>query len=146
MRSRPEYSTILRKISVFFARREHVNVGARKKRELRFIVLMLLLPVAQFLVFWLYVNFNSILMAFRLEQGGEYVYTFHNFNRFFVELKAAGGTMWTQIKNSLSFFPVSVCVTLPLSFVFSYFLYKKVPGTGFSGCCSICRPSCPPCR
>ena len=113
-----------------FRKREHVNVGARKKRELRFIVLMLLLPVAQFLVFWLYVNFNSILMAFRLEQGGEYVYTFHNFNRFFVELKAAGGTMWTQIKNSLSFFPVSVCVTLPLSFVFSYFLYKKVPGTG----------------
>lgn len=113
-----------------FRKREQVNVGARKKRELRFIVLMLILPVAQFLVFWLYVNFNSILMAFRLEQGGEYVYTLHNFNRFFIELKAAGGTMWTQIKNSLSFFPVSVLITLPISFVFSYFLYKKVPGTG----------------
>ena len=106
------------------------NIGARRKRELRFIVLMLAFPVAQFLVFWLYVNYNSILMAFRVEQDGMYVYTLHNFKRFFLELDAAGGTMWQQIKNSLLFFTVSVFITLPLSFVFSYFLYKKVPGSG----------------
>lgn len=117
--------------NIFIFRAENRgNLGARRKKELRFIVLMLAFPVAQFLLFWLYVNYNSILMAFRVEQDGTYIYTLHNFKRFFLELDAAGGVMWQQIKNSLLFFPVSVFITLPLSFVFSYFLYKKVPGSG----------------
>ncbi len=110
-------------------KRRQKSLVTRNTRQRRFIFLMLLFPIAQFLVFWVYVNFNSILMAFRLEQDGEFVYTLHNFKTFFVELRAASGNMMKMVKNSLSFFPVSVCITLPLSFIFSYFLYKKVPGS-----------------
>lgn len=36
-----------------------------KFKERIFIAVMLIVPVGNFLVFWLYVNFNSILMAFQ---------------------------------------------------------------------------------
>lgn len=112
-----------------FSEKHRENMAARRKKELRFVFLMLLFPLAQFALFWVYVNFQSILMAFRLEQDGEIIYTLENFRRFFIELRATSGVMLKLIKNSVSFFPVSVFITLPLSFVFSYFLYKKVPGS-----------------
>lgn len=90
---------------------------------------MLLFPLLQFSLFWVYVNYQSILLAFKLEQNGEVFITLENFRRFFIELKATSGLMTKLIGNSLSFFPVSVFITLPLSFVFSYFLFKKVPGS-----------------
>lgn len=111
-----------------FSEKHRENIAARRKKELRFVFLMLLFPLAQFALFWVYVNYQSILMAFKLEQNGEVFYTLENFRRFFVELKASTGVMGKLIENSVSFFPVSVFVTLPLSFVFSYFLYKRVPG------------------
>ena len=109
-----------------FFKKEDSSKKTKAKHDTRFIALMLLFPIVQFLVFWVYVNYRSILLAFQLESNGEIVWTFHNFRRFFEEIKASN-TMWTNIKNSLLFFPVSVGITLPLSFFASYFLFKKVP-------------------
>lgn len=107
--------------------------GSKKtkaKHDTRFVALMLLFPVVQFLVFWVFVNYRSILLAFQLEIDGEIIWTLHNFKRFFSEIQASN-VMMTNIRNSLLFFPVSVFITLPLSFLASYFLFKKVPLASF---------------
>lgn len=113
-----------------FSKNREQTLLSRKKQKKRFIILMLAFPIAQFLVFWVYVNFNSILLAFQMEMDGEIIYTFQNFKRFFIEVEASGGKMLQIIKNTIKFFPVNVFITLPLSFIFSYFLFKKVPGSG----------------
>jgi len=122
-------SDYLTRYVFIFSKKHRESIAARRKKELRFVFFMLLFPLAQFALFWVYVNYQSILLAFKLEQNGEVFYTLENFRRFFIELKASTGVMGKLIKNSVSFFPVSVFITLPLSFVFSYFLYKKVPGS-----------------
>ena len=38
----------------------------KKMKDTGFILLFLAVPVANFLVFWLYVNFDSILLAFQI--------------------------------------------------------------------------------
>lgn len=45
-----------------------------------FIIEMLALPVLHFLLFWLYVNFSSITLAFKDEWTG--AFTFRHFERF----------------------------------------------------------------
>lgn len=115
---------------IFIFGKNRKQVSTKQKQDTRFIALMLAFPIAQFLVFWLYVNYRSILLAFQIEIDGAMHWTFANFQRFFLEMKASTN-MWTYIRNSLSFFPVSVFITLPLSFISSYFLFKKVPCASF---------------
>ena len=56
----------------------------RRKRNI-FLVVMLALPVLQWLIFWLYVNFSSIMLSFQTKQG---VFTFNNFTTLFHEFQA----------------------------------------------------------
>ena len=123
-------SNYFNKYILCFFEKSDSSKKTKAKHDTRFIALMLLFPVVQFLVFWVYVNYRSILLAFQLELDGEIIWTFHNFKRFFSEIQASN-VMMTNIRNSLLFFPVSVFITLPLSFLSSYFLFKKVPLASF---------------
>ncbi|NMA05012.1 MAG: sugar ABC transporter permease [Acholeplasmataceae bacterium] len=87
---------------------------------------MLLIPITQFLIFWVYVNFNSILMAFQKFDGDTVTYTLDNFIRFFDEIKLGDSNLRIAIKNTMSLFLVNIGIILPLSLLFAYFLYKKV--------------------
>lgn len=56
----------------------------KKMKDTGFILLFLAVPVANFLVFWLYVNFDSILLAFQIPQSnGTIEWGLDNFRRFF---------------------------------------------------------------
>ena len=58
----------------------------KKMKDTGFILLFLAVPVANFLVFWLYVNFDSILLAFQIPQSdGSIEWGLDNFRRFFSE-------------------------------------------------------------
>ena len=94
-----------------------------------FIVGMLSIAIANFLVFWLYVNFSSIMMAFTLPL--DEAFTLENFAQFFREVGRGGGVILQALKNTLIFFASTMCVLLPLSVIFSYFLFKKVAGYKF---------------
>ena len=100
----------------------------KTKRELLFIFSMLLLPTAWFCIFWIYVNINSIIMAFKEYQGGgNYVFTFANFTDIFHEFTLEDSVMREALKNTLLFFPLNL-LTIFLSLLFSYLFYKKIPG------------------
>lgn len=109
------------------------SVGFRRIRLRRrlFIIGMLSIAVANFLVFWLYVNFNSILMAFQSQTKDGLVWTLDNFTRFFREVRISDFQLGLAIKNSVLLYVSGTFFTLPLSLLFAYYLYKKVALSGF---------------
>ena len=107
-------------------RKSHTMLQRRK--DLIFVLCMLAVPFANFLVFWLWPNFRSILIAFQLPtvEG----FTLFNFERFFKELASpvTGPRIWKMIDNSFIMFVVGTFVSLPMVLFMSYILFKKVPG------------------
>ena len=51
--------------------------------EFFFLCVILAVPIIHFLVFWLYVNFDSILMAFQYKKGGQVLWGFENYVKLF---------------------------------------------------------------
>lgn len=93
---------------------------------------MLLPALVSFGVFYIWINFNSILMAFRENiGGGNYVYTFDNFKKIIQYLGTPDHDLRIGLENALLYFAAGICVSFPLSFVLSYFLFKKVTGYSF---------------
>ncbi len=97
-----------------------------KKRwsEIGFFTLMIIIPIIHFCIFWIGVNVNSFALAFEGRNG----FTFDYFKLFFQELTTPGPSnkLLEGIKNTLIIFALNNFILLPLSVLFSYFLYKKI--------------------
>jgi len=104
---------------------------SHKSRERIFIWAMLALPLLQFLIFTVYVNIDSVLMAFQQVdmQNGKVVWTFANFQRFFSELVQLP-QIRTAMLNSL-YAGLNDLLLMLISLFFAYLFYKKVPGRRF---------------
>lgn len=95
-----------------------------------FICSFLLMPVLNFIIFYVYVNLESFAMAFQRTVNGELKIGFENFALFFKEFSKADSDIVLGIKNTL----LTFCLTLamfPVSFLVSFFLYKKIWGSNF---------------
>lgn len=90
-----------------------------------FIVSLLVLPILQWLVFWLYVNINSFMLAFQTPKT--YEWTFSNFRQFWYELTSAGGTIGLAVTNTFIYFALNI-VLMFLTLIVAYFFYKKIAG------------------
>lgn len=104
----------------------------RQKNEMKrslFVASILIIPIAVFLVFWLYVNFDSILLSFQREvyEGGNMhlEFSLDNFKRVY-EGFFKDRTLLLAFRNTLLFYLVSVIVVFPLSLLMAYFIYKKI--------------------
>lgn len=98
-----------------------------------FLLAMLAIPIISFCVFWVYVNFQSILNAFRLEIRGEVVWSFANWKVFFQDLTSSNGyaNMPLLLRNTMLYFGINMVVIFPISFFLAYFLFKKIFGYKF---------------
>lgn len=109
-----------------------------------FIFLMLLYPVAQFAIMWFGVNINSIFLTFKTYEKGHLVWLFdsniwdgtnffetlfYNFQTLFMTF----GDKATQdmFLSSFIYLILSCFVNLPISIIFSYFIFKKIKGSTF---------------
>lgn len=91
-----------------------------------FIVCMIAIPLANFVVFTLYANFGGLVLSFmQFENMKEIFVGFANYKRFFDGMISY--QYFKTILVSLGYFPVSAFISLPLSLVTAFFLYKKVP-------------------
>lgn len=90
-----------------------------------FIGLFLLMPTLNFLIFYVYVNLDSFLMAFQTTEKGVLTWGFQNFTKFFGEIAADNGVMKEALMNTLKTFVLTVCM-FPISFLVSLFIYKKI--------------------
>ena len=100
----------------------------RKIGETIFFWSILILPLIQFCIFYIGVNFNSILLSLKTYdyKTGEFYYSgFNNFILFFDQFGKSGNLMWTYLENSLIFFLAGLGITTPLSILFSYYIYKN---------------------
>ena len=99
----------------------------RRVKSAGFVVAMLAIPVANFLIFYVYANFSSILLAFqRIGADGKLYLTWENFRQVFQSFTAQGDLINQAVKNTLIFFVFNTAVLLPLSLFLSFFLYKKI--------------------
>ena len=107
------------------------RIGLR--RSLLFYSLMIAWPVLQFCVFYIGVNFNSILLAFKeYTHETDFTWSFHNFE---VWLDFTDSTYGAYIPKamvvSLKAYAISLVVGVPLGLFFSYYIFKKMPLSGF---------------
>ena len=89
----------------------------------------LIVPLICFAAFYVYVNLNSILLAFQnYWYDGDRVATepagFKNFESLFREL-AKDGMWWVYLRNSLIYVGLLLFVIIPVSLLFAYYIYKK---------------------
>lgn len=85
---------------------------------------MLALPLLQFAIFYIVVNFNSILMAFQEYNTFtfENTWNFNNFSYWFTDAWLA--KLGFCLRNSLLYFGITL-LTIPVSAIISYYIYKK---------------------
>ena len=123
---------------------ENTNSNQRPRRRRRFlrastifIIVMLAYSVLHFLVMWVGVNFNSILLSFKTyNRDGSYSWLpfsdlFDNFEWIFKNIGGDVNNYRSMLLSSLAFFIVSCFVTLPIALFFSYFIFKKILANGF---------------
>ena len=89
-----------------------------------FYCVMVALPLLQFLIFYVVVNFNSILMAFQEYNTLTFSTTLSlsNFEGWFT--KQTLPILGVCLKNSMIYFGVTL-LAIPISLCISYYIYKK---------------------
>lgn len=103
------------------------SIRSKKIGELIFFWSLLIIPLAQFCVFYIGVNFNSILLSFKSYDynTGTYAWIgFDNFERFFKSF-AINKNLMICLKNSLLIFAIQILIVTPISILFSYYIYKN---------------------
>ncbi len=113
---------------------ERIKTGRKTRRstlsEKAFLGVHMFYPLLLFLVFWVYLNASSVVMAFQKTENG--VTTFaglENFKIFWRMLVTPGQELNTSLKNTVVFNLTSYILTIPLYFIFSYYIFKKYRGS-----------------
>lgn len=112
-----------------FAGKKKNFFNDRKLRSrILFAAAILALPVLQQIIFYIGVNFNSVLQAFmRYEEGvSGYIVKFAGIDNFVKAVEEMGSRTYL-FKNSLIMYAVNLFISLPLGLIFSYYIYKKFP-------------------
>ncbi len=107
------------------------------KKNLLFYICMAILPLIQYAIFYIYVNFDSVMLAFKEYKiiGNSYEYVvkdniFDNFSAVFTQL-FTDPTMIKTVANSFIAYACSLFIVTPLALVFSFYIMKKFPGSKF---------------
>lgn len=99
---------------------------SRRQKDLVFVLLMAFLPLLQFAIFYVGVNVNSVLLAFKSYSDQEH-WSFvglANFEVVFDDIQRY--TLYkVALKNSALVFCIGTPISTFLSFIFSYYIYKS---------------------
>ncbi len=111
-------------------------IHTRKFRKKIFVASFLVLPIINFLVFWVYVHLDSFSLAFKTLKDGEEVFSFEQFENIWKSLTQGtnlvdGFKIGTAFKNTMLFYFTGILVNFPLSILASYFIHKKIVGYRF---------------
>ena len=116
-----------------------MEMQAKSKKKLKqsevkkylFVWAILLYPMLCFAVFYVYVNLNSFVMAFQKVDiyGGKIFVGIDNFKQFIEMIVGDNGILGIAFKNSFIYYLFNLCLEMPLGLLFSYLLYKKLPGS-----------------
>ncbi len=101
------------------------------KRDRLFYALMVAWPILQFCVFYIGVNFKSLLLSFQSIDvfHGTRVFTFNNVKDAFMLLTTSKSMRHTELM-SLTVYGISLITGVPLGLLFSYYISRKKVGAG----------------
>ncbi|MBE7058897.1 MAG: sugar ABC transporter permease [Ruminococcaceae bacterium] len=99
----------------------------KDKGKIMFILFAITIPIANWLLFYVYTNASSIGMAFTNASGA---LSIDNFKRFFDEFNLPSSDIRIALRNTLITFAIQFAMFIPQVLV-SYFIYKKVVGHRF---------------
>lgn len=94
-----------------------------------FVYCMLLYPLTQFLVFYVYMNFENIMMAFKgmMPDGSTYWNGLENFKIVLTGVDSE--LIRIAFVNNLWMFFLTLIIGMPLNILFGYYLFKKKFGS-----------------
>ena len=98
----------------------------REKRNFPFVYLLIAFPVLQFVIFWGYVNFDSVLLAFRDWNGNWTLENFGSVLEAFVTEDSYGYNLFATVGRSFGLWLVRNALVFPISVVTTYVLFKRV--------------------
>lgn len=98
----------------------------QNRKRLIFYISVFAIPVVQFLIFYVYVNFNSILLAFKdMDVNGNYSFVgFDNIRQVISDLFTDVNRL-DALKNTGILFGLTLLVGIPLPTFVSYYIFKK---------------------
>ena len=101
------------------------------RKDLIFYVALMAWPVLQFVICYIWVNASSFIMAFQNINvaTGVTSWTLDNFGNILREI--SWSNFWTMALNSVLAWLLTLVVSIPLGLLFSYYIYKKMPGSIF---------------
>ena len=108
-----------------------------RRNKYKFIFCMLILSILSWAVFYVYKNLNAFIMAFQIfegyGEGGVEIYRlgFDNFAKFFQEMQTNdvnNASFKNALLNTLFLYIAGNALALPLEYITSYYLYKKISG------------------
>lgn len=102
-----------------------------RQKDLIFYILLLAFPVAQFAVFYIGVNFNSILLSFQKIDivNGTVTWTFDNVSTMLHDM-VQDPYLLKVLANSVVSYAIILGIGTPLGLLFSYYIYKKFVFSG----------------
>ncbi len=107
------------------------NLFAQKKYDLLFFWSVAIIPMTFWAFNYFVVNGNSFLLAFKAyDKSGQIHYSLSSFGRVFSEVVGGGWFSKTFIR-SFWLYVMNVLVTAIVPIFLAYFLYKKMPMSGF---------------
>ncbi len=113
-----------------------VNTSKKSKynwKEIGFLISVGIFPIANFLVFYVYLNFDSFLLAFQTTTGNTVHWGFENFKIIFEKFASTGsgnGELFVALKNTAIWCLISIWGYIP-TMLSTYFIFKKVKGSKF---------------
>ncbi len=114
-------------------KKDYKPVIPEKKKMARqrkiFVISMLAYPIIHFLIFFVYINFDTIIKSFQgfsYKTGEEVFVGMKNYVNFFKAFNSASGQLKHAVINSLLFFVFNNFILLPISIICAYLLFKKV--------------------
>lgn len=115
------------------------GMSHEKKRRYLFVFGMLILPLTQFAIFYVCLNFNSVLMAFQVGRkmdwsSGFPMYTdeiLYGWGNFRAIITDQNGILSESLVNTLKYFALNLLILLPGSLFISFFLFKRILGYKF---------------
>ena len=110
---------------------KQTSMNSIKKNKLIFYYSMVILPLLQFLIFYVYINFQSFVLGFQEYsfETGEYFFAgIKNFKQIFSDFQTLS-YLQNSVTNSLTLFIWTFIFGAILSVFFSYYIYKKHIGS-----------------
>ena len=103
------------------------KMKSKMRKGLLFYLTFMILPVLQFVIFYIAVNANSISLAFKNYDTLTDTATFAGFDNFVraIEERFISSEYIGYLKMSVLMYLIVTVVSIPLGLLFSYYIYKK---------------------